>query len=322
MENFIFALNATIPVFLMILLGFFLQKIHFLNEPFNQTANAYVFRCALPVSLFLSIAEMDFYSDFDLTFCLFCFLGTSLMFMGVWAAAWLLMKDKGQVGAFSQASVRSSAAVLGIAFATNIYGNTGMVPMMIMSAVPFFNIYSVLILSFSPQVGENGQLLPAAHGMEAVKKACVNVAKNPLILGILAGVPFALLQLEIPMMLDSALRSISATATPIALLVVGASFSGSEALKRLKGAAVSSFIKLFFLPAVFLPLAASFGFRDSQMIAILIMSGSPTTVSCFIMAKNMKADSVLTSNAILLSTLLSAVSITLWLFFMRALCWI
>ena len=319
MENFIFALNATIPVFLMILLGFFLQKIHFLNEPFNQTANAYVFRCALPVSLFLSIAEMDFYSDFDLTFCLFCFLGTSLMFMGVWAAAWLLMKDKGQVGAFSQASVRSSAAVLGIAFATNIYGNTGMVPMMIMSAVPFFNIYSVLILSFSPQVGENGQLLPAAHGMEAVKKACVNVAKNPLIL---AGVPFALLQLEIPMMLDSALRSISATATPIALLVVGASFSGSEALKRLKGAAVSSFIKLFFLPAVFLPLAASFGFRDSQMIAILIMSGSPTTVSCFIMAKNMKADSVLTSNAILLSTLLSAVSITLWLFFMRALCWI
>ena len=323
MENFIFALNATIPVFSMILLGFFLQKIHFLNEPFNQTANAYVFRCALPVSLFLSIAEMDFYSDFDLTFCLFCFLGTSLMFMGVWAAAWLLMKDKGQVGAFSQASVRSSAAVLGIAFATNIYGNTGMVPMMIMSAVPFFNIYSVLILSFSPQVGENGQLLPATHGMEAVKKACVNVAKNPLILGILAGVPFALLQIKIPMMLDSALlRSISATATPIALLVVGASFSGSEALKRLKGAAVSSFIKLFFLPAVFLPLAASFGFRDSQMIAILIMSGSPTTVSCFIMAKNMKADSVLTSNAILLSTLLSAVSITLWLFFMRALCWI
>ena len=49
MENFIFALNATIPVFLMILLGFFLQKIHFLNEPFNQTSNAYVFRCALPV---------------------------------------------------------------------------------------------------------------------------------------------------------------------------------------------------------------------------------------------------------------------------------
>ena len=322
MQNFIFALNATIPVFLIILLGFFLQKIHFLNEPFNKTADSYVFRCALPVSLFRSIAGMDFYSDFDPVFCLFCFWGTTIMFMGIWALSWIFMKDKGQVGAFSQASVRSSAAVLGLAFATNIYGDAGMVPMMIMSAVPFFNIYSVLILSFSPQVDAQGNLLPSAHGMAAVKKACINVVKNPLILGILAGVPFALLQIKVPAMLDSALSSIGGTATPIALLVIGASFSGSEALKRLKPAFVSSFIKLFILPAAFLPLAALFGFRDSQMIAVLIMAGSPTTVSAFIMAKNMKADSVLTSNAVLLSTLLSAVSITLWLYFMRALGWI
>ena len=140
------------------------------------------------------------------------------------------MKDKGPVGAFAQASARSSAAVLGIALAVNIYGDAGMVPMMIMSAVPFFNVYSVLILSFSPQVDEEGHLLPASHGMEAVKKACINVAKNPLILGILAGLPFSLLRIQVPVMLDSALSSIGGTATPIALLVVGASFSGSETL--------------------------------------------------------------------------------------------
>ena len=298
MENFIFALNATVPVFLVIALGFFLQKVHFLNDAFNKTANEYVFRCALPVSLFRSIAGMDFYSEFDPGFCLFCFLGTTVMFLGIWAAAWCFMKDKGQVGAFAQASARSSAAV------------------------PFFNVYSVLILSFSPQVDEEGHLLPASHGMEAVKKACINVAKNPLILGILAGLPFSLLRIQVPVMLDSALSSIGGTATPIALLVVGASFSGSEALKRWKSAAVSSFVKLFLLPAVFLPLAAVLGFRDSQMIAILIMAGSPTTVACFVMAKNMKADSVLTSNAVLLSTLLSALSITFWLYWMRAFGWI
>ena len=298
MENFIFSLNATVPVFLVIALGFFLQKVHFLNDAFNKTANEYVFRCALPVSLFRSIAGMDFFSEFDPGFCLFCFLGTTVMFLGIWAAAWCFMKDKGQVGAFAQASARSSAAV------------------------PFFNVYSVLILSFSPQVDEEGRLLPASHGMEAVKKACINVAKNPLILGILAGLPFSLLRIQVPVMLDSALSSIGGTATPIALLVVGASFSGSEALKRWKSAAVSSFVKLFLLPAVFLPLAAVLGFRDSQMIAILIMAGSPTTVACFVMAKNMKADSVLTSNAVLLSTLLSALSITFWLYWMRAFGWI
>ena len=322
MENFTFALNATIPVFLVIALGYVLQRVHFLNDAFNKTANEFVFRCALPVSLFRSIAGMDFYSEFDLGFCLFCFLGTTVMFLGIWAAAWLFMKDKGQVGAFAQASARSSAAVLGIALAVNIYGDAGMVPMMIMSAVPFFNVYSVLILSFSPQMDDEGHLLPAARGLGAVKKACVNVAKNPLILGILAGLPFALLRVKVPAMLDSALSSIGATATPIALLVVGASFSGGEALKRWKGAAVSSLVKLFLLPGIFLPLAAMLGFRNSQMIAILIMTGSPTTVASFVMAKNMHADGVLTANAVLLSTMLSAVSITIWLYLMKTLGWV
>ena len=84
---------------------------------------------------------MDFYSEFDLGFCLFCFLGTTVMFLGIWAAAWLFMKDKGQVGAFAQASARSSAAVLGIALAVNIYGDAGMVPMMII--YPFVQKYFV-----------------------------------------------------------------------------------------------------------------------------------------------------------------------------------
>lgn len=318
MENFTFALNATIPVFLVIVLGFFLQKVHLLNDSFNKTANEYVFKCALPVSLFRSIAGMDFYSEFNLGFCLFCFTATTVMFLGVWAAAWLLMKDKGQVGAFAQASARSSAAILGVALAINIYGDSGMVPMMIMSSVPFFNVYSVLILSFSPQVDGDGNLLPAARGGGAVKAACINVAKNPLILGILLGIPFALMRIQVPAMLDSALSTVGATATPVALLVVGASFSGSEAMKRWKGAVCSSFVKLFLLPGIFLPLAAMLGFRQSEMIAILIMTGSPTTVASFVMAKNMHADGVLTSNAVVLSTILSSVSITFWLYLLRS----
>lgn len=322
MDQFIFALNATVPVFLVIALGYFLQRVKILNAAFNKTADAYVFRCALPVSLFRSIAGMDLYGDFDLGFFLFCFLGTTVMFFGAWGAAWLLLKDKTQVGAFAQASVRSSAAVLGLALATNIYGDVGMVPMMIMAAVPFFNTYSVLILSFSPQVDENGRLLPAGRGLGAVKKAFANVVKNPLILGVLAGIPFALLRIKLPAMLDSALSSVGGTATPIALLVVGASFSGSEALTRWKTAAAASLVKLILLPAIFLPLAAALGFRNSEMIAVLIMTGAPTTVSCFIMAKNMQADSVLTSNTVLLSTILSAVSITFWLYLMRMLQWI
>lgn len=322
MSTFTLAVNATIPLFLIIALGFFLQKIGFLNDRFNKTANELVFRCALPISLFRSISGMDFYSDFDIRFCLYCFLVTTVMFLGTWGLASLFMKDKGQVGAFSQAAVRSSAAVLGIALAVNIYGDSGMVPMMIMSSVPFFNVYSVLILSFSPKVDEDGHLLPATKGFGAVKKACLNVVTNPLILGIVLGLPFSLLRISVPTILDNALSSIAATSTPLALLVVGASFSGTQSGKSWKASIGASFIKLILLPAVFLPLAIKLGFRQSELVAILIMVGSPTTVASYVMARNMQADGPLTANTVLLSTVLSSVTITLWLFLMLQMGWI
>ena len=319
MSSFVFALNATLPVFLVILLGWFLMRIHLLNDAFLKVADQYVFKCALPVSLFLSIARMDLYSDFDPKFCLFCFAVTTIVFFGIWGCAHLFLKNRALIGAFTQAAARSSAAILGIAFAVNIYGDSGMVPMMIVSAVPFFNIYSVLILTFSPQVDKQGRLLPpVAEGGALVKKACINVLKNPIILGILAGIPFALLRISLPDILSSTLSTVGGTATPIALLVIGGSFSGAEALKKWKPAAAASFIKLFLLPALFLPAAVALGFRTSELIAILIMLGSPTTVSCYVMAKNMNGDAVLTSNTVVLTTLFSSVSITLWLSLLRS----
>ena len=317
MDSFVFALDTTMPVFLVILLGWFLRRVGVLNEAFCKPADHYVFKCALPVSLFLSIAKMDVYSDFDPMFCLFCFTVTAIVFLGVWALTSRLMKDKALVGEFSQAAVRSSAAILGVALNTNIYGNAGMVPMMVLSAVPFFNVYAVLILQFSPHTDENGRLIPPErNGAAAVRRALVNVVKNPIILGILLGVPFSLLRVKLPGILASTLSTIGGTATPVAL-AVGASFSGSEAAKCMKPALAATAIKLFILPAIFLPIAALFGFTGSAMIAILILVGSPTTVSCYVMAKNMGHRGVLTSNVVMLATVLSSVSLTLWIFLLR-----
>lgn len=179
MDSFVFALDTTMPVFLVILLGWFLRRVGVLNEAFCKPADQYVFKCALPVSLFLSIAKMDVYSDFDPLFCLFCFTVTAIVFLGVWALTSRLMKDKALVGEFSQAAVRSSAAILGVALNTNIYGNAGMVPMMVLSAVPFFNVYAVLILQFSPHTDEDGRLIPPErNGAAAVRRALVNVVKT------------------------------------------------------------------------------------------------------------------------------------------------
>ncbi len=335
MADFIFSLNATLPIFLIMVLGWFLMRIGLFTKEFNKVADKYVFKVALPVLLFKDIATADIRSDFNLTFVLFCMITTTIMFLAIWGLSYVFIKDKTQVGAFAQASARGSAAVLGIAFINNIYGNSGMAPLMIVSAVPLYNILSVIILTFSADMGKaagkESAICADVEGEKArkyrkklssskgsnIKKACINVVKNPIIIGIFLGLPFSIFGISIPAIPLKAVTSIAQTATPIALLVVGAGFEGAKAVKKIKLTSIATFIKLVLLPLIFFPFAIAFGFRGSELVAILIMLGSPTTVTCYIMAKNMGNDEVLSSSIVVMATLLSSVTLTGWIFVLK-----
>lgn len=275
MSNFMFSINVTIPIFLVILLGYILKKINFITEEFVRVANKYVFIVALPVMLFQDIKNTNVSGQMNVKFFFFCLVTTIIMFFFVWGIARLFVRDKSMVGAFAQASARGSAAVLGVAFVENICGNIGMTPLMIVAAVPFFNILSVVILVFNSN--EERQY-------SKIKGACINIIKNPIIIGIILGVIASMLPIKIPVLFERTLSYVSRTATPIALIVIGAGFEVKEVMSRLMPSLFASFIKLIGLPVIFLPIAYMMGFRDSEMVAILIMLASPTTVSCYIMA--------------------------------------
>ena len=74
MSDFIYSLNATMPVFFVMILGWWLKRIHFLTDDFVSIADKLVFKVALPVLVFKDIAAADLSSDFDMKFVLFCFL--------------------------------------------------------------------------------------------------------------------------------------------------------------------------------------------------------------------------------------------------------
>ena len=316
MDNFIFSLNVTIPIFLVILLGYILRKIGLINENFVSIANKYVFKCALPVMLFQDIAFTDTLRSAKGSFVLFCALVTIAMFLLVWLCSYVFLKDKSLVGAFAQAGARGSAAILGVAFVENISGSAGMAPLMIVSAVPFFNILSVIILTFSADLNKSAGE-KKSHGA-VIKKSLFNIVTNPIIIGILLGIPFALLNVKFPAIATRTMDYVARTATPVALIAIGGGFDKQQATRRVKPAIWASLIKLVILPAVFLPLAVLFHFASSEMVAILIMLASPTTVSCYIMAVNMENDGPLTSNVILLTTIFSSVTLTGWIFILRS----
>ena len=309
MSNLIYSINATLPIFLLIILGKVLKTTKIINDEFTKTADRYVFRIALPALLFSDLTENNVGSAFDGKYVLFCFSVTIFSIAVLWGLTEKFMKNEEQKGAFIQGSYRSSAAILGLAFINNMYDSVGMAPLMIIGCVPLYNIFAVIILTLK---GDNGGKKPN------MKETFINVMKNPILLSILIALPFALLNLHFPSFVNKAIGSVANTATPLALISIGASFEGKKALKKMKPTLLASFIKLILLAGLFLPLAVFFGYRNQELMALLVMLGSPTAVSSYIMAKNTGNDGILTSSIIVLTTLLSSLTLTLWIFVLKS----
>ena len=311
MEQLLFSLNATIPVFLVMVIGYVLKQLHVMDDSFVKTLNSFNYKITLPVLLFKDISESDFYSVWDTRYVLYCFLVTLVSITVIWVVAAFCYRDKAQLGELIQASYRSSAAVLGVAFIQNIYGNAGMAPLMIIGTVPLYNVAAVLVLSFTG---------PSSNGLDkdSLRSSIKSILTNPIILGILLGMIVSASRIHFPVIVTKTLNNIAVLATPLALLGLGAGFEGRKALKQLKPTAVATVLKLVVLPAVFLPLAIHMGFTNEKLVAILIMLGSPTTVSCYIMAKNMGHEGTLTSSVVVATTFLSSLTLTAYLFLLRS----
>ncbi|MBP1758098.1 MAG: putative permease [Firmicutes bacterium] len=312
MDSLLFSLRATVPVFLLIVLGGLFRKVGLLDKAFCQTSDRLVFSVALPVMLFCDMATTDLRTNFNGTYLLFCAGVTTVIFFTIWGGARLLIRDKTLVGEFVQVSYRSSAAILGCAIIKGMYGTVGMAPLMILGSVPLFNIYAVLVLTLEgPHAGEGALSL-------RLKSAIASIIRNPIILSILAGLIPSLLGVSaFPPIIDKTLGSLSALATPLALLSIGASFQGRRALDLLPLSSVAASLKLLVLPALFLPLAVHLGFTGTSLVALIIMLGSTSTPTCYIMARNLGHKGALSVSVIVLTTALSAFTLTFWIFLAR-----
>lgn len=312
-ESLLFSLNSTMPLFFLMLLGFLLHRTGFLKDEFVAQANKFVFHITLPVQLFRDLALTDLHAGFDAGYVLFCAAATISSILVIWVLARLLLKDKHIVGEFVQACYRSSAAILGVAFIQNIYGDSGMSGLMILGSVPLYNIFAVLILTLESPAADRQADLPAK-----LKSSLWGIVTNPILLGILLGFAWSLLRLPMPTMAEKTLFSLAAMTSPLALLTIGAGLRGRAALGYLKPTIAATVVKLMVLPAVFLPLAVRLGFTDQKLVALLVMLGSIATPAGCVMAKQMGHEGVLSSSVCVTTTVFSALTLTFWIFWARS----
>ena len=317
MDNLIFSLNATAPVFALMVLGYLFRKLGLIDEHAASWMNKFVFKAALPVLVFKDLAAQDFAAAWNGKFVLFCFVVTAVSIAVITLISKAVVKDKAKRGEFIQASYRSSAALLGIAFIHNIYGDSasGMGPLMILGSVPLYNIFAVIVLMLTAEEKENS----SKNKKALIRSTLYGIVTNPIIIGIAVGLIWSLLKIPQPKIFKTIVSDVAALATPLGLMSMGATFEFKKALKDIKPALIAAFIKLFVLAAIFLPVAVALGFTGEQIVAILVMLGSATTVSCYIMAKSMGHEGTLSSSVIMLTTFGCSFSLTLWLFVLRSL---
>ena len=313
-ERMIFSLNSTMPLFFIMVLGYLLLQYQFFTESFITITNKFVYHVTLPVMLFHDLAQTDIRSSFDAGYVGFCAFATITSILVIWGLCHLFVKDKSIIGEFVQACYRSSAAILGTAFIQSIYGSSGMSGMMILGSVPLYNIFAVLILTFeSPQGLKDAESLRQKLWMSLIK-----ILSNPTLIAIFAGIIASLIHVPIPTMVSKAMSSLGNMASPLALLAIGAGFKGTAALQKLKPTLAATVTKLLILPGIFLPLAVRFGFLDQKLVAILVMLGSITTPSAYVMARQMGHNGTLTGSVCAATTLFSSVTLTLWLFWAKS----
>ncbi|MDW7660811.1 MAG: AEC family transporter [Bacillota bacterium] len=308
-DNFLFSLSSALPIFFVMIIGYYLKRRAIINEQFVKAANMLVFNVALPVKIFSDVYSTSFEEYFDIRFVMFIIIGTIVSVMISWVTGALLIKDSNKLGAFIQGSFRGNFLYIGLSLMENVTGSIGMkAPLVIALIIPLYNILAIVVLSFL-EVDRQSNV-----DLRGIVK---NIVGNPMIIAVVLGMVVSQFGLNLPLIMTRTMSYFEVVATPLALIAIGASFKFGNMKGNLNTALLASSLKLILLPAFAVISAIALGFGNEDVFLIYILFGVPTATISYVVTVVMKGDHDLASNIIMVSTLLSNVSMTLYVFIFK-----
>jgi predicted permease len=315
--DLIFSANVVVPIFLLIILGYVLTRIKLWDGHFLKIANDVCFKCLLPVLLFYNVATADIFEVFNLKLIVYVCICACVLCGLLFLIIPLFVKDQKRRGVMIQGTFRSNFLLFGVPLGLSIGGTQGAVLAAVVASfyVPVINMLSVISLyAFSESENKN------------LKSAILGIIKNPLIIGGVSGLIFSLIRnsigFEIPTMIDTTLFNIKSAATPIAFMVLGGDLKFGNMLKNVKFSALSVLGKIVLIPAMMLTISALLGFNELEMAILIAVFATPNAVSSYAMARNYEADYDLAGEIITLGTILSIITMFIFITVGRSLGWI
>lgn len=332
---FFTAINAIVPVILLILLGYILKRAAFFTDAFIKTGNKFVFRVCLPCMLFINVYDsMNSFSDIRWDVVGYCVAVIVLMFAVGLLCAVSVTEKSGRRGVILQCSFRSNFAVIGLAIVERLGGNVALAGIISAFSIPVFNVLAVIALSVFAEKELSDE--PPQDGQQTVKRrgraveTLKNIATNPLICGIAVGLLFVGIR-EIERaanagqvvfsfkthltFLYEAVRSVKLIASPLALIVLGGQFKFGAVKGMTKEIIAGTVLRVVISPlagvgiAVLLSKTPLFEFGADVYPALLALFGTPVAVSSAIMAGEMRCDEQLATQLVVWTSVSSVITI-------------
>ena len=302
MNVFIVCLEAVLPLFITMLIGYAARLGGLLGESDVKRINRINFRTFMPIMLFESIYASDIETAVNPGLIIYSIVGVLLMIGLCFGFVMLVEKENSRRGVMIQGLYRSNFALVGIPVADALMqgGDISVVAVQLAVVVPIFNIAAVLILE-----NFGGKKPSIAHLL-------LDVAKNPLIISSVLGLVFLALDIRLPKVAAVLVEDLAAVAGPLALFTLGAFFRFDGLGKFKKELAIVGFGRLVVIPGIFLTVGYLLGFRGADFAGIMGLFASCSAIASYIMAEQMGGDSELAGNIVICTSFLCSFTMYLW----------
>jgi predicted permease len=303
-------IQVTAPIFIIIAIGFGIKKIKLINEDGVTSLTRLAYNIGLPALFLLNITEYSLSEIFNVDIIKVIYSTYAVYFVVLLLLTFTVRRSRKTKGAFFVSSYRVNMAFVGLPIIWAAFGGLALAKAALVIAflVPVNVISSIIIFKVFNRGEEKFE----------IKRFLKSVITDPLVIATVLGIILSYFNIQLPVFINSSLDIISGMTVAVALLSIGASFRFDHLKNDLKVASYISFNKLILMPVlVFLAATYIFKIEILDRNVVVTLFATPLAVAAYIMAKELRSNYNLVSSALIMTTIISAITISGWLLVLR-----
>lgn len=301
-----------LPIFILILAGWLLVRSGYLKPAVGEALGDFVFRVAVPVLLFRTIAEADFKDGSPWPLWVAYFSGVAVTWAVGHLAATLIFRRDARMGVLAGvSSAFANTVFIGLPLVSRIVGEEGIVAISILLSVhlPVMMIAGTLLME---RADRRASGKPGQSPLQLLAGVGRNLLRNPLVIGLACGAAFHLVSQPLGGPVKTVVDQLASMAAPAALISIGMALDKYGLAGNLGLASFTSVLKLLVMPGVVFTSCHLLGLNDNWTTALVLTSAVPTGVNAWLIANHFNVGHALASSTITLTTALGVISVSIW----------